>query len=99
MVIVLGSVEIDENSLEQALELSQAHVNRSRQEPGCLSHGVHIDGEHGNRLVFIEQWQDMDALQQHFRVPESGEFVRELGKYATSDPELKIYNASEVPRH
>ena len=99
MVIVLGSVEIDAGSMTQALELSQAHVERSRQEPGCLQHGVHIDGENENRLVFVERWQNMESLQQHFRVPESGEFVRDLGKLATSDPQMKIYNASEVPRH
>ena len=99
MVIVLGSVEIEEGALEQALAISQSHVDRSRKEPGCISHGVYVDGENPNRLVFIEQWADMDALQQHFRVPESGLFVRDLGKLATSAPQFKIYTADEVPRH
>lgn len=99
VVIVLGSVEIEEGALEDALIISQAHVDRSRAEPGCISHGVYIDGENPNRLVFVEQWEDMDALQQHFRVPEAGMFVRDLGKYATSDPKLKIYTADEVTRH
>ena len=99
MVIVLGSVTIEEQSLERAIELSLEHVTRSREEPGCLSHGVHVDTEDPTRLVFVERWQDMDALQQHFRVPASGEFVNALGQLATSDPKMEIFNASDIPRH
>lgn len=99
MVIVIGSVTVREEALEEALTLAQEHVARSRTEPGCISHAVHIDTENTNHLVFLEQWADMDALQQHFRVPESGSFVEAMGKLATAAPSLKIYTASEVPRH
>ena len=94
MVIVIGNVTVREDTLEQALTLARAHVERSRTEPGCISHAVHIDTENPNHLVFLEQWQDMDALQQHFRVPESASFVSALGELA-----LKLYTADEVPRH
>ncbi len=99
MVIVLGSVTIKDDALDQALAISQEHVSRSRQEAGCISHAVHLDAENQSRLVFVEQWQDMDALQQHFRVPESGEFVQALSRFATSEPQMKIFNASEIQRH
>ncbi len=99
MVIVLGSVTVREEVLEEALTLAREHVERSRLEPGCISHAVHIDTDNTNHLVFVEQWQDMDALQQHFRVPESASFVEAMGNLATSAPSLKIYTASEVPRH
>lgn len=99
MVIVLGSVTIKKEHRDEALQISQAHVERSRMEPGCLKHGVHLDAEDDCRLVFIEQWSDMEALQQHFRVPESGAFVRDLSQFATSEPEMKIFNASEIQRH
>lgn len=99
MVIVLGSITIKNEHLAEALKISQTHVDRSRQEPGCLSHGVHVDAEDDSRLVFVEQWRDMEALQQHFRVPESGEFVKALAQFATSEPQMKIFNASEIQRH
>jgi|GEM_PF-131837 quinol monooxygenase YgiN len=99
MVIVIGNVTVREDTLEQALTLARAHVERSRTEPGCISHAVHIDTENPNHLVFLEQWQDMDALQQHFRVPESASFVSALGELALEPPTLKLYTADEVPRH
>jgi quinol monooxygenase YgiN len=39
---------------------------------------VHVDCEDPLRLVFIEQWVDRTALQDHFGVPASREFVRAL---------------------
>jgi hypothetical protein len=52
-------------------QLSLEHVHRSRKEPGCISHAVHVDCENSLRLVFIEQWADRAALSIHFAVPAS----------------------------
>ena len=99
MIIVLGSVTVREEALEQAVAISHTHVQRSRGEAGCISHAVHIDGENPNRLKFVEQWQDMASLEKHFQVPESGEFVQAMAKLAIVAPELKIYQANEITRH
>lgn len=96
MVIVIGSVLVNAGSQERALEICQAHVMRSRSEPGCISHAVHIDSENPQRLVFVERWEDYAALQTHFRVPESGDFVQELGKLAAEAPEMSIYEAEAI---
>ena len=57
-------------------QLSLEHVHRSRKEPGCISHAVHVDCENPLRLVFIEQWADRAALLTHFAVPASRDFVQ-----------------------
>ncbi len=93
MIIVHGAIEIDPQHWEQAMELSLEHVERSRQEPGCISHTVHIDAEDPNRLVFFEEWENMDALQAHFQVPESGQFVEALKSLSVSDPEMRIFES------
>ena len=99
MIIVIGTVTVREDALEDAIELSQQHVNRSRQETGCISHAVHIDSEDPNRLVFVERWEDMEHLQQHFRVPESGEFVQKMAALATVAPTMELYQSSVVQMH
>ena len=76
MVIVTGSIEARPDAINRILELGLAHVQRSRQEPGCLLHSIHRDVENELRVVFIQQWEDTGALEVHFHVPESGEFVR-----------------------
>jgi quinol monooxygenase YgiN len=96
VIIVTGSVTGSDDTIAQMLELSIEHVRRSRQEPGCLAHGVYRDAENPLRLIFVEQWADEPALRQHFSVPESAEFVTHLGQLATGSPSLAMYDATEV---
>ncbi|MBK8071299.1 MAG: antibiotic biosynthesis monooxygenase [Ramlibacter sp.] len=97
MIIVLGHVVAQPGRLDEALALSQAHVARSRAEPGCIAHAVHRDTENPQRLVFVEQWADMDALKAHFRVPESRAFGKALMALATEPPGMALFDATPAP--
>lgn len=97
MIIVLGLVTVRADGLAQALALSREHVARSRAEPGCMAHAVHQDVDDPLRLVFVEQWSDRTALQQHFLVPASRAFVKALGAFAVGAPSMTIYDATPVP--
>ncbi len=96
MIIVFGSVTVRQHQLAQALEHSRAHVARSRQEPGCLSHAVYEDPETTGRLVFVEEWSDQAALDAHFRVPASIEFVGAISELAVEPPTISIFSAEKV---
>lgn len=96
MILITGSVVVRPDQSEEALALGTEHSSRSRGEPGCLAHNCHVDAEDPNRIVFVEEWADMAAVQAHFAVPESGEFVRQLGAMAVGRPEMKIFEAREL---
>ena len=97
MILVLGSVVAKEGSVAEVLSLSQQHVQRSRKEPGCRAHAVHKDTENPNRLVFVEQWSTEEALWEHFKVPASRAFAKELAALAAEPPSIAVYSASPVP--
>ena len=96
MIVVTGSVTARKNSLEEISRLSLEHVHRSRKEDGCISHAVHIDCENPLRLVFIEEWADRAALQTHFAVPASRDFIRALQPLVAATPTLEIYDATKL---
>lgn len=98
MIIVTGSITAREGRFDEALALSREHVARSRGEPGCLSHAVHLDADHPRRLVFFEEWSDMAALQEHFAVPASRAFAQGVAALAEEPPRLKLYEAVELRR-
>jgi quinol monooxygenase YgiN len=93
MIVVTGNVTARSDSFDEVKRLSLEHVHRSRAEPGCISHAVHVDCENPLRLVFIEQWADRAALLAHFAVPESREFVRALRTLAAGATDIQIYDA------
>ena len=96
MILVTGSVRARPESFDEILRLSREHVVRSRAEPGCLSHAVHVDCEEPLRLVFVERWADIDALRAHFVIPESRAFGKALAGLAAEAPDLHLYEATEV---
>ena len=98
MIIITGGAAIKPEYLAEAAALGVEHSARSRAEPGCIAHNCHVDAEDANRVVFVELWSDMAAVQVHFAVPESGAFVRQLGAIAVGRPEMKIFEAIEVRR-
>jgi quinol monooxygenase YgiN len=96
MIIVTGTAMGNPETLDELVELSLAHVHRSRSEPGCISHNVHHDVEEPLRLVFVEQWEDIEALRTHFEVPASGGFVEQLAALTTEPPTMRIFDATKI---
>src|ERR1700682_627313 len=98
MIVVTGSVTAREDSLDEIKTLSLEHVERSRKEPGCISHAVHVDCQNPLRLFFFEQWADEAALRVHFAVPASREFVKSLRDRIAETSGTEIYRAEAIPR-
>jgi quinol monooxygenase YgiN len=97
MLIVLGSVVARDDTHAEILRLSQEHVARSLLEPGCLQHAVMPDLGNPKRLVFVEQWASAEDLFRHFKVPASVAFARALAQLGEAPPEMKVYEARELP--
>jgi quinol monooxygenase YgiN len=98
MIVVTGSVTAREDSFNEARKLSLEHVHRSRLEPGCISHAVHVDCENPLKLVFFEQWADRAALLAHFAVPASRDFVRALQPLAAAATTIELYDATRLEK-
>ncbi len=91
MIIVWGAIEAKPEHKQEVQRLGLEHTKRSRLEPGCLMHSIQIDVENECRFVFYEQWQDRASLDAHFRVPESGEFVKAAAALAVGKPDMQIH--------
>src|ERR1700745_3739421 len=98
MIVVTGSVTAREDTFDEILRLSREHVNRSRTEPGCIAHAVHVDCENPLRLGFVEGWGERDALLKHFALPASRELVRTLQTLAAGPTTLELFGASKIEK-
>ena len=96
MIIITGSITAKAETAAELERLSLEHVRRSRGEPGCISHAVHRDVENPLRLVFVEEWADQAAVEAHFAVPASREFVRAARGLAMEASPIAIFEASRL---
>ena len=96
MIVVTGTILARPETWDELKRLSLEHTRRSRTEPGCISHDVHVDCENPLRIAFTERWADAAALKAHFLVPASGAFVQQAAKLAAGAPDLFIFDAKEL---
>lgn len=96
MIVVTGTVEARAEAFDEVLRLSLEHVHRSRKEPGCISHAVHGSPENPLQLFFFEQWESMAALQTHFAVPASGNFMRAIKPLLSNNTGIQIFDAKQL---
>jgi quinol monooxygenase YgiN len=94
MIIVIGNILARVDSLDELLNLSRQHAERSRAESGCLAHAVYQDAENPLCLVFVEEWSNREALAAHFAVPASRDFVKAASTLAAQPPKINIYDAT-----
>lgn len=78
MILVTGRVNIAGANRERFVELATEMCRRSRGEQGCGGYRVYADLEQADRYVFVEEWADEAALQDHFGQAHAGEFMRGL---------------------
>ncbi|MBP6014798.1 MAG: antibiotic biosynthesis monooxygenase [Alphaproteobacteria bacterium] len=94
MIIVLGSVLARPETFDELRTLGLQHVHRSRGEPGCISHDVHVHSENPLNLVFVEKWHDAQALAAHFRVRDSIDFVVKARELSAAPPAIEMFEAT-----
>ena len=98
MILVTGSILARVETFDEVLRSCLEHVERSRKEPGCISHDVHVDCQNPMRLLFFEQWADEAALRTHFAVEGSKAFVKSLKGRIVETSGTKIYRAESIAR-
>jgi quinol monooxygenase YgiN len=96
MLIVTGSLVARQDTFEELRARALEHVRRSRGEPGCRSHAVHVDCENPLRLVFVEEWESREALLAHFAVPDSRGFVKSARSLAAEASPIAIFDAARI---
>jgi quinol monooxygenase YgiN len=66
MIIVKGSIPVKAERREEAVALIQTLAEASRAEHGCLSYEVYIQADAPETIVIWQQWDSLDALEEHF---------------------------------
>jgi quinol monooxygenase YgiN len=96
MILITGHVILTPEHRERMLALGAEHSARSRGEPGCLAHNCHVDVENHDRLMFVEEWESVDAVRAHFVLPAARAFVADMRALSPQPPAIRIYAADDI---
>ena len=71
MIIIAGTIDLDDESGRDALVVASAPLQQATrdEEPGCLSYCFAADPVDGRRIQIYELWADQGSLAAHFEHP------------------------------
>ncbi|WP_320048084.1 putative quinol monooxygenase [uncultured Ilyobacter sp.] len=83
MITVVAKSILKEGKTDEFKNLTRELIDETRKEKGCIEYILYEDIENGGVFTFIEKWEDMDCLQDHFQsehFKKIGAKVKELRK-------------------
>ncbi len=94
MIVVVGKVTTDSERREELIRLGETVAAASREEPGCLGYRLYQATDDENAFVFVEEWEDREALDAHFRTPHIATFMRAFPKTLAAPPDVRFHDVS-----
>ena len=76
MIFVITTVHVRAEHRADFLENARAVIGATLKEPGCQSYDLHSSITEPNCFVFVERWDDREALSAHFETAHMKEWGR-----------------------
>lgn len=95
MILIIGTVRITEEGLEQARPVMQRMIEASRAEDGCIAYSYSTDVLDPTLIHVTEAWRDKPALEAHFQTPHLAEWRACWAELGINTRNLRLYETDE----
>nr|WP_137677282.1 putative quinol monooxygenase [Parerythrobacter lutipelagi] len=96
MLIVLGTVRMPPENLNDARFAMQEMIEASREEEGCVSYAYSEDVAEPGLIHVAEIWRDREALDAHFASEHLAEWRANWERFGIHDRDLKLFEAGNA---
>lgn len=69
MIYLIATLKVEPGMKDRLAELVQPCLEATRKEAGNISYDLLADITDDTALVFVERWESMEALDNHFTEP------------------------------
>lgn len=91
MIKVVSKHFVKEDKVEEFIENAKRMVEATVKEEGCISYGLFQDENDPKILTFIEEWEDISALEKHKTTEHVKSIVPILKNLDKRPGDLNIY--------
>ena len=107
MVVIAGTVDVDPEQRDQALEEGRPLIEGALTQEGCLAYVWSKDPFDPGRIHVYERWADQDALSAHFQREWYVQMRDTIGSHGLRDAKVlkylvqrsePVYDSQGVPR-
>ncbi|QXT35694.1 antibiotic biosynthesis monooxygenase [Sphingomonas sanguinis] len=95
MLLIVGTVRLPPENLNDARPVMRRMVEASRAEPGCLDYGYAEDVLDPGLIHVKELWTDQGALDRHFASSQIAEWRAAWPELGIGERRLVVYEVGE----
>ena len=81
MLKVIAQDFIDPGKIEEVTPLYRELIEKTRKEPHCISYELFINQKDPGHFIFIEEWPDRAALDEHCQTEHFKRLVPLINKH------------------
>jgi quinol monooxygenase YgiN len=93
IVHIVAVLKFKPDVLNEVRPIINRIAESTRKEEGCLVYDWFTDLKDSNTIVFLEKYTSMSAVQAHSRAEHTKQGMKELGKFVTAKPDIRLLKA------
>lgn len=91
MITIVAKITLKVGTKAEFMTYAKALVEKSNQEVGCHSYQLFEDIKDENIVTFIEEWQDMAAIESHNKSEHFTQMLPIFDAYKAQPLEISLY--------
>lgn len=95
MIIVFAKAVAKEGKKEKVLDIAENLIKNTRLEEGNIDYNLFENVENG-AFQFIEQWKDIESLQEHLKADHFVKFGEESADCFVDDLAITVFESEET---
>ena len=95
MIYLIATLKVEAGMKNKLAELVQPCLEGTRKEAGNISYDLLVNIKDDTSLVFVERWDSMEALDNHFTEPHFLKWREALTPHLL-DRKIEIISGGEV---
>lgn len=96
MIYVVATLTIKPETRAEFIAAAAACIKETRKEPGNIAYDLHESVTDPAKMVFVEQWENAEALVPHRAMEHMKTFGRVAVKCFTAPPKIEVITPEKV---
>ena len=96
MIYVIATLSVKPETRAELIEAAKACIEATRKEPGNIAYDLHESVTDPTRMVFVEQWENAEALVPHRKAEHMKTFGRVVVNCLAAPPKIEVITPANV---
>ena len=96
MIYVVATLTVKPETRAEFIAAATACIAATRKEPGNIAYDLHESVTDHSKMVFVEQWENAEALVPHRATEHMKAFGRIAAKCLSAPPKIEIITPEKV---